>query len=321
MIDSATLTQFARLFVSRRDDYALQRETGRYVRVGAPVSAAALSRHLAGIETMGTYVIDEGGLCRFAVYDADRPDGLSMLAGVQARLAADGVPSYLECSRRGGHLWVLFSRRVQALLVRRWLLLYCPADVEFYPKQDEIGQGYGSLIRLPLGVHRLSGRRYPFVSWVAGSPVLVARSASALLIWFSSLERAAVPADSLLASLHTTEPASTHTPSITKSVAPAVTSEYASIAAWCAMQDPFTLIGRYITLDRRGLGHCPFGEHHSDGYDGHSSFRVYAPSVPGGCCWYCYTWGHGGNVFNFLSRYLRLDAKTLWSCILAGESF
>ena len=93
MIDSATLTQFARLFVSRRDDYALQRETGRYVRVGAPVSAAALSRHLSGIQTMGTYVIDEGGLCRFAVYDADTPDGLSMLAEVQARLAADGVPS------------------------------------------------------------------------------------------------------------------------------------------------------------------------------------------------------------------------------------
>ena len=125
MIDSATLTQFARLFVSRRDDYALQRETGRYVRVGAPVSAAALSRHLSGIQTMGTYVIDEGGLCRFAVYDADTPDGLSMLAEVQARLAADGVPSYLECSRRGEHLWVLFSQWFPAALVAALLPCGC----------------------------------------------------------------------------------------------------------------------------------------------------------------------------------------------------
>src|SRR5207248_1264941 len=151
--------------------------------------------------------------------------------------------------RRGGHLWVVFSRRFPAALVRCWLLSYCPSDVEFYPKQDEVGQGYGSLMRLPLGVHRLSGRRYPFVWWVADAPVLVARSASALLTWFSSMERAVVPGGSLPPLPDTTEPAHTHTPSITKSVAPAPLSESASIAAWCAAQDPFSLIGRYVRLD------------------------------------------------------------------------
>ena len=33
---------------------------------------------------------------------------------------------------------------------------------EIYPKQDEAGEGLGSLIRLPFGVHRLTGRRYGF---------------------------------------------------------------------------------------------------------------------------------------------------------------
>jgi hypothetical protein len=35
-------------------------------------------------------------------------------------------------------------------------------DVELFPKQDELGDGPGSLIRMPFGVHRLTGRRYAF---------------------------------------------------------------------------------------------------------------------------------------------------------------
>jgi DNA primase len=86
-------------------------------------------------------------------------------------------------------------------------------------------------------------------------------------------------------------------------------------------QDPYTLIGCYVPLDSRGMGCCPFGEHHDDGRDTHPSFRVYMPATPGGCCWHCYTWGKGGNVFNFLALYLGLDARTLWSRMQAGEVF
>ena len=34
--------------------------------------------------------------------------------------------------------------------------------VEIFPKQDSVGKGVGSLIRLPFGVHRKSGKRYGF---------------------------------------------------------------------------------------------------------------------------------------------------------------
>ncbi|HJT55774.1 MAG TPA: hypothetical protein VJ761_04710 [Ktedonobacteraceae bacterium] len=321
MIETPLLQAFAQRFISRRDDYALQQATGRYRRVSAPVTAEVLHRHLSGVQTMGTYVIDEAGRCRFAVYDADMPDGLSLLAEVQARLAADGIASFLECSRRGGHLWVLFAPRLPPAAVRRWLLPYCPAGMEFYPKQDAVGRGYGSLIRVPLGVHRRSGRRYPFVSWEAGRPILVASSTSSLLAWCSSLERVVPPAVVLDVVPTPGTAAIGSQASITKNVVLAPTSGYASIAAWCAAQDPFSLIGRYVRLDGRGMGHCPFGEHHRNGSDRHPSFRVYTPTVPGGCCWYCYTWGHGGNVFNFLARYHRLDAKTLWGRIQAGVLF
>lgn len=329
MLTRSSLSCFARLFVGRRSDYALQQDDGRYRRVGRPVTADALCRHLGGSETMGTYVMDEQGRCRFAVFDADGTEGLRLLADVQARLAHDGITSYLELSRRGGHLWVLLASLVPASVLRSFLLPYCPADMEFYPKQDEGTSGrYGSLIRLPLGVHRLAGRRYPFVSWVEGRPVLVARSASATLAWFATMERTMVPA-AITTVADTHMPASVQPareqhahPSLAKTP-PAETSTFteATIRAWCASQDPFRVIGHYVKLDRRGLGCCPFGEHHSDRKDSHPSFRVYLPRTPSSSCWYCYVWQKGGTLFDFLCSYLDVDARTLWHRILAGETF
>src|SRR5215467_10807970 len=128
MVRDEDLRAFARTFIGRRDDYAVQQADGRYLRVGRALTYSALRRHLAGVETIGTYVIDEQGTCRFAVFDCDLAgeEGLRQLAGVQARLRAVGIPSHLEESRRGGHLWVLLDRLLPASQLRRWLLPYCP---------------------------------------------------------------------------------------------------------------------------------------------------------------------------------------------------
>src|SRR5215467_4957279 len=171
---------FARLCVGRRDTYAVQREDGRYVRVGERVTYARLWEHLAGRLTLGTYVIDEQGMCRFAVFDDDRADGLARLAEVQARLRGDRVPSSLEVSRRGGHLWVWLACPVRASEVRWWLRPYVLPGVEFYPRQDE-SDGLGSLMRLPLGVHRLTGQRYPLVAWRDGGAVALASSVAGMV--------------------------------------------------------------------------------------------------------------------------------------------
>src|SRR2546421_9555765 len=197
MITTSLLNEYSRMFVSRRNDYAIQQGNGRYLRVGSPLTKSALRNHLDGAESLGTYVIAEGGRCRFAVFDADPHDGLVVLLGVKGGLANDGVPSSLERSRRGGHLWVLLSTPVLASQVRSFLLPYCPAGVEFYPKQDK-GNGYGSLIRLPLGVHLLSGCRYPFVEWMAGSLVEVAPAINEMIEWLAVSERVAVPAPALV---------------------------------------------------------------------------------------------------------------------------
>jgi hypothetical protein len=313
-----SLDLFIETFVSRRDDFALQRTDGGYVRAGRAITPHEVHRHLRGVQTIGSYVIDEHGCCRYAAFDADSEDGLHVLYEVQDKLAAERIASYLEESRRGGHLWVFLATPTRASALRAWLLPFCPAGVEFYPKQNE-GRGFGSLIRLPLGVHHLSGKRYPFVEWMQGCLVPVAHSVTASLAWLASLERVTLPT---LATAPTAHEQSTRAPqekSFSKNGAPRIhLIPASSIRAWCVQQDPYTVIGRSVALNSRGQGCCPFGWHHANGRDVHASFKVYAPGTPGGYCWYCYVWQQGGSVFDFLRYYHGLDARTLWHRIQAG---
>lgn len=320
---------FANLFVSRRDDYAVQQADGRYRRAGRPLTYSTLLHHLHGSETIGTYVMDERGLCRFALFDDDTErddldERVKTLVGVQAQLHVEGIPSYLEGSRRGAHLWVFCDRLVAASHLRRWLLPYCPAGVEFYPKQDEGTREYGSLVRLPLGVHRRSNCRYWFFSWHPEARLHLApaaRSVADSLLWLLGVRRVMVP------DLETLSPPQNgmgnDTPqSLAKTVSlPVPLPSGTTIRVWCASQDPLAVIGRYVTLDRRGLGCCPFGEHHSDGNDSHPSFKVYQPKREGASCWYCYVWERGGNLFDFLCYWHDESAKRLWHRILTGEVF
>jgi hypothetical protein len=219
---------------------------------------------------------------------------------------------------------VFCDRLVPASQLRRWLLPYCPAGVEFFPKQDEGTREYGSLVRLPLGVHRRSNCRYWFFTWDAQARLHLtpaARSVSDSLAWLPRLRRMIVP------DLETLPPPPNSVgDDAPQSLAKTVTLDVplpsgTTIHAWCASQNPFEVIGRYFCLDRRGLGCCPFGEHHSDGKDSHPSFRVYHPKRAGGSCWYCYVWEHGGNLFDFLCYWHDVSAKALWHRILSGEVF
>src|SRR5947209_5109274 len=151
-MDADLVAAYASLFVQRWDQYGLQQRDGSYWRMVEPLSLSLLSAHLSGRCTLGTYLLDGESCCSFAVFDADSADGLERLAVLSMQLAQAEIPTVLEVSRRGGHLWVHLSVPTSARLVRKWLLPYARAyDVECYPKQDElVPGGSGSLIRLPL---------------------------------------------------------------------------------------------------------------------------------------------------------------------------
>jgi hypothetical protein len=313
----ALLTTFLHTFVGRRNAFTVQRPDGGYWSIKHPLTLHDTVNHLTGKQTLGSYVTSEQGLCSYAVFDADREDGLSELWKLHVKLASQGIPSYLEASRRGGHLWVFLTTPVRASMLRTWLLPTCPSGIEFFPKQEE-GHGYGSLIRLPFGVHRKSGKRYPFVERSGSSFMPVASSLKASLAWLATLERVTVPPLDMLPNIPPRSPIADKKTSFSPNAHRATTSMYKSIREWCAHQDAVSLISRYVSLNAQGIGCCPFGWHHSGGRDTHASFKVYTPGVAGGYCWYCHVWQQGGSVFDFLRYTLNLDARSLWQRIQEG---
>jgi len=173
-------------------------------------------------------------------------------------------------------------------------------------------------MRVPFGVHRLTGKRYPFVVWEPSGIFPIATSIQAALVWLEGLEQTGMFDGG--ASTPTRTPLDTRQQEKSFSLRSPTThlAFPGSIRAWCAAQDPLVVIGRYVVLGSRGQGCCPFGWHHAGGRDEHASFKVYTPGVPGGYCWYCYVWQQGGSVFDFLRYYYGLDVRTLWRQLQEG---
>ena len=317
LLDADLVEVYASLFVQCWSQYAVQQRDGSYWRVGEPLTLPHIAAHLGGQWTLGTYLLDEDDRCSFAVFDADQADGLGQLVGLATELARSGIPTLLEASRRGGHLWVHLAEPTPACVVRAWLLPYaCVYGVELYPKQDRLAPGgSGSLIRLPLGIHRRSRGWYPFVemtSW--GKLVLVGETVADCCLWVcQNVERIAVPdgigffdGDDGIAGA---EVASGQDEGGDVSLV-----GHGAIAAWCRAQDIVEVIGRYVALNGRGVGSCPFKEHHYRG-DLRPSFQVFGGQDPH---WYCYTSRRAGNLFHFLCLYYGLSPQEGWERLQQG---
>ncbi len=313
MIASDLVMAYASLFIHTTEHYAVQQRDGSYWRVCEPLTPGLVAAHLEGRITLGTYFLDCVSCCRFAVFDADSDDGLEKLAHLHQQLAMSGIPSLLEASRRGGHLWIHFSEPAPASHARAWLLPYAnDYGVEFYPKQDMLGSGgSGSLIRLPLGVHRKSRGWYPFLV-VTGEGLLVpvGETVEACCAWVcEAVWRVSVP-DVGMEEVIPDQDGCGQVARVWPDRGWAMAS-HESIRAWCQAHDCRAVISRYVDLDRRGLGSCPFKEHHDRG-DRRPSFQVFPDH------WYCYTWGRAGNLFDFLCLYYGLSAQEAWQRIRAG---
>jgi hypothetical protein len=161
-------TGLAETFFQRRDLYARQLEDGSYICIRKPLEVSHLVAHLAGKLTLGTYVLDPSSQASYIVFDADDGPQFERAVHLSNNLAKECVPSYLEESRRGGHLWLFFSNPMPGkdarLFARQVAEKHHLNGVEIFPKQDKLTSGPGSLIRLPFGVHRKTGLRYGFIT-------------------------------------------------------------------------------------------------------------------------------------------------------------
>lgn len=171
-----------RALVGNPNVYALQQDDGSYRPYREPLAPAVLQAHLAGNITVGTYVghrlSDGRTVARTLVFDVDQgyggeAEGGDPSLGAARRIifALDqlGLPERfigLEFSgKKGYHVWVVLQHyRPNAELRRlgRAALVLADVECEMFPKQDEV-RDLGNLVKLPGGVHRVTGRRNDFL--------------------------------------------------------------------------------------------------------------------------------------------------------------
>lgn len=192
--DEAFLTLFQERFQGREGVYARQwvdpnGQTG-YSPVRDPVNSKVVKNHLLGNHTMGIYPLRLDNTVFFAAFDLDlAPTVLKHCAPGSAgwREATDGMARYADelegraaqmglCLHRadsgfkGLHLWALFAEPIPAAQARQMckaisspLTLPPILRTEIFPKQNSLPQsGLGNLIKVPLGIHRKTGRRAYF---------------------------------------------------------------------------------------------------------------------------------------------------------------
>lgn len=189
MTEVTDLGRYMDLFVHRSDVYAVQQSSGAYFPELRPITEAEVEEHLAGFASYGTYVIDPAdNTCRYLVWDLDiqDPAALDFLQThvedmVTGALAAGddfdtigGEFNNLMCEfsgNKGYHVWLFLSEPVPAEKLRRWVSAKFtpkwveaaqengwPTAIEVFPKQDGVMEGgFGNLVKLPFGVHAVSG--------------------------------------------------------------------------------------------------------------------------------------------------------------------
>lgn len=171
------------LLIHRRDVFAEQQPSGAYFPVQREITEDDIAEHLDGMSSYGVYVVQPGeNTVKYVVFDLDTLDpaaaeALCWGADNMVADASNGIINHDACLRefsgkKGTHVWLFLSEPVPAEKVRRWIaadfMPYWqaaaqengwPVALEVFPKQDTVGAGYGNLVKLPLGIHRVSGAR------------------------------------------------------------------------------------------------------------------------------------------------------------------
>ena len=130
----------------------------------SPVSYETFAKHLYGEELIGIYPLTDGSTVRWGCSDID-VDDLDAARNLQTALRVKSVPSYVEKTARGFHVWVFANDWIPAPIMRRAFLsahevIGLPPK-EVNPKQEE-ANGLGNYVRLPYpgGIDAIPENRY-----------------------------------------------------------------------------------------------------------------------------------------------------------------
>ncbi len=183
MSNHTNLSPYLHLFKGREDYFAQQGEDW-YIPVQRILDEFYVLRHLEGDATFGLYVLNRASCCHLVCVDIDipkcdlsevdfknpkakygylKPELDAVLEALSGQLGVLPESILLEdTGGRGYHIWVFFSDEVPgqtAVLFGEVLKRQLDFGIEFFPKQGRLTptRKYGSLIKLPLGLHRKYG--------------------------------------------------------------------------------------------------------------------------------------------------------------------
>lgn len=194
------ISLFIKLFSGREGLFAKQwiNEYGKigYSPIHKPLEQEDVLKHINGKHTLGIYLLRMDNTVNFAVLDLDVSKKIIMQQGSMSidlwqSVLSDAVKIkrffknleinvYMESSGwKGIHIWIFFEAPIKATEVREFLKTILkkvgppPEGInrEIFPLQQSIRENaFGSLIKLPLGIHRLTGKRCLFID-NEGNPV------------------------------------------------------------------------------------------------------------------------------------------------------
>ncbi len=190
-LEQNLLNLFKETFQGREDCFARQwvnktEHKQGYVPVRRGITLEDIKEHLLGRKTYGIYLLREDSTVLVSVLDVDlgaqyRDKRLSS----ETRNGIKREKNYIlrripELSQdlnfypliefsggKGYHFWYFFKTPQPAKVVREAMLVLRQKispdlsyfEIEVFPKQDRIeGKGLGNLVKLPLGIHRLTGK-------------------------------------------------------------------------------------------------------------------------------------------------------------------
>ena len=178
------------LFPGREDVFALQQRDGAYLPQHRPLTEADVAAHLTGQQTVGVYLLRSDDFVKFAAVDIDVQEQhrAEAVAAAAVDLGLGETQVQIEFSgRKGFHVLFCFAEWLPAVLARQFVQViasHAGAVVgrpELFPKQGALGDPgdlaglagthgipakpakLGSLLKLPLGVHQVSGQRSRFL--------------------------------------------------------------------------------------------------------------------------------------------------------------
>ncbi|MHB1645791.1 MAG: CRISPR-associated primase-polymerase type A1 [bacterium] len=163
-----------------------------YSKINEPLDDNAVLSHINGICTLGEYIIRNDNCINFAVIDIDIASEYIKRVSINSEEYNDYLNEalmyctfiknslkektdsecYIEFSGyKGYHVWFFFDKPILAKVGRGFVNYFINEhkfrphiNIEIFPKENKINQNAsGSLIKLPLGINKLTGAETYFV--------------------------------------------------------------------------------------------------------------------------------------------------------------